>query len=214
MDLTVVKERMKNVTPPIESGHGLKIFKPYDKNRFYVLGADCAEGVGGDYSVATLFDARSREQVAILRGHLKPKQFAEDIAALCKRYTSGDRMPPLVAVERNNHGHAVLLELNHHIYYRNLFHRENDDQPGWVTDKVTRPIMIDTFIDAVDHGSVLIHDLDTLGECLTLVNEQGKIQAASGKHDDCIIASALALQMCIESSIADIYENIEQRIRV
>jgi hypothetical protein len=214
MDLFVVKARLKGLAPPIEQDDYVKIFKRFDRSRTYVLGADCAEGVGGDFSVATLFDAKSREQVAILRGQLKPKAFAESIDDLCKRYRTAGRVPPLVAVERNNHGHAVLLELNEHIHYPNLYHREDDSQPGWVTDKVTRPIMIDTLIEGVDHSTILLNDSVTLSECLTLVNDNGKIQAATGKHDDCIVASAIALQMCIECSALEIYDNMKDKILV
>lgn len=215
MDLPNIKLRLKELPPPIEESGFVKIYKPFRKGRPYVVGVDCAEGVGGDFSVASIFDARSIEQVAVLRGQLKPIDFAEEIDRLCKRYSAEDVVPPLVAVERNNHGHAVLLELHKHINYANLYFREGDDQPGWVTNKVTRPIIIDAFIDGVDSGSVILNDKETLQECLTLINDDGKIQAASGKHDDCILASAIALKMCIDAvDSLDVYRNIADKIKV
>jgi hypothetical protein len=213
MDLFVVKARITDKLP-IQREQGLiKIYKSYDRNNLYVCGADCAEGVNGDYSFATIIDARSREQVATLRGHMKPHAFAHAIAELCSLYQTSGRMAPLLAVERNNHGHAVLLELEEHIQYPNLF-RHKDDRLGWLTDKVTRPIMIDTFIDGVENKTLLLNDQDTLAECLTLINDNGKIQAAPGFHDDCIIGSAIALQMCIECAVLDIYDNIREKILV
>jgi hypothetical protein len=215
IDLFKVKDQMERRAKPIEEYDNVKIYKAYDKSRRYVVGADTAEGVEGDFSVATVFDARSREQVAVLRSNrLKPHLFADQIYALCSRYVSGGRPWPLLAVERNNHGHAVLLQLHVHLRYLNLFFRlmsedpyQRDDSPGWVNDKVTRPIMIDTFIDAVENRSIILNDIDTLGECLTLVNEDGKIQAAQGKHDDCIVASGIATQMIIECATLEIYDH-------
>lgn len=214
MDLVLLK-RLKDEAPiPIEDNGLVKIYKPYDKTRNYVCGADAAEGKDGDYSTAALVDARSREIVATIRGHLKPFDFAHELNDLCKRYATGGRMLPLLSVERNNHGHAVLLELKEHINYPNLYFRKNDDMPGWVTDKVTRPIMIDTFIEAVENRTFNLNDIDTINECLTLVELNGKIQAAEGKHDDTIIAASIALQMCIEISCLEVYDNIGTKILV
>jgi len=61
-------------------------------------------------------------------------------------------MYPLVAVERNNHGHAVILELNESPELPNLYVHK-DDKLGWLTDRISRPLMIDGFIDAVEHGT-------------------------------------------------------------
>jgi hypothetical protein len=213
MDFFVVKERIQNLPPPIEQDDYVKIYKRYVKDRLYVCGADCAEGVGGDYSTGVILDARSREQVATIRGHIKPYDFAHALNDLCLRYHTGGRPYPLLAVERNNHGHAVLLELDDHIRYPNLY-RAKDERVGWITDKVTRPIMVDTFIDGVENSTIILNDPDTLSECLTLVSENGKIQAAQGKHDDCVIANAIGVQMCIECGVLDLYDNISEKIRV
>lgn len=211
IDSFKIRDQIQEITKPIKTTNQLKIFKPYDKSRHYVCGVDCSEGVDGDYSVATLFDASSREQIAILRGRIKPHQFAKDVFDLCEVYTGpGDRWP-LLAIERNNHGHAVLLELDHHLKYSNLFIHK-DGRVGWLTDRVTRPIMLDMFIDGLENKNIKINDPTTLDECMTLVNDDGKIQAASGKHDDCVIAAAIAIQMCVECSTLEIYDNIKSKI--
>ena len=222
IDLFKVKAMQDSHRPVLREDGNIKIYTEYDRRRKYAVGVDCAEGVEGDSSVAVVFDAHTREQVACLRSaSLKPYQFAEEIHRLCRLYWTEGRLWPLLAVERNNHGHAVLLELNHHIQYPNLFHREidafehkYDDQPGWVTDKITRPLMIDTFIEGLENNSLKLNDLTTLQECLTLVNEEGKIQAATGKHDDCIIACAIAIQMCIECASLSVYDDMQASIRI
>jgi hypothetical protein len=213
-DLVKIKALLEESPKPIEETETVKVYKPYEEGCHYVCGADCAEGVGGDFSVATIFKARTREQVATLRCQLKPYDFAWALKDFCHRYAPKTRPFPLLAVERNNHGHAVLLALEEVVQYPKLYRREQDDRNGWLTDKVTRPVMLDTFIDGVENGTVILKDYTTLKECLTLINNNGKIEAAQGKHDDCVIASSIAVQMCIEAASLELYDNIKSAIYV
>jgi hypothetical protein len=208
MDLQAVKLHLSTAKAPISDDGIIKIYRPYDKHRHYVIGADTAEGFGIDYSTACVIECQTREQVATIRGKLKPSDFAHKIASLGKTYNQ-----PIIAVERNNHGHAVLLELDEHLRYPNLY-RHRDNKLGFLTDRITRPIMINAIIDAVDNRTVTFNDKAFLNECLTLVNDEGKIQAAPGKHDDMIFATAIALQVCIEAGPIELYKNIKRKILV
>lgn len=209
----IVQEYLEEAREPIKADDVLRIFKAKHKDKTYVCGVDTAEGIGHDYSVATLFEAGSRELVATLRGHFKPIELAHAVNKLCMAYRTKHSTAPLLGVERNNHGHAVLLELEEHIDYPNLYHAE-DKRAGWKTTSVTRPLMIDTFIDAMENKNIRIYDEIVLNECLTLVDSGGKIEAVDGKHDDCIISCSIALQMILESGNLSIYNDIEKLMRV
>jgi hypothetical protein len=216
-NLMTINSLMKDAQAPIRDSGYLKIYQPMDKSKTYVVGADTSEGVGGDYSVGVMIEVQTRRIVAVLRGHFKPSDFAGHLVDLCKAYTTPHKPCPLLGVEKNNHGHAVLLELNEHLHYPNLYYRKNasgeqDKTPGWVTDKVTRPIMLNTFINAVENKSIYIPDLNILAECLTLVNNDGKIEASTGKHDDAVIAASIAVQMLTEASNLVVYDNLESKI--
>ena len=216
---------MLNRAPkPLREENGLKIFKEPERNKIYVAGADCAEGVGGDSSYGVLIEAQTRQVAATLKCDVRPSEFAERLVQMCEHYKLSGRPHPKLAVERNNHGHAVLLELDEHLKYPNLFHRVKgydatgkaliDDRAGWVTDKVTRPIMINAFIDAVTNGHLKLNDPYILNECLTLVNNEGKIEAAVGKHDDSIIASSIALQLALETGNLTLYDDLASKIKM
>jgi hypothetical protein len=213
MDLKQIKEFLDK-TPDADDVDGFKIFKPIDKKTRYVIGADTAEGHGGDYSVAHVIDVETLELVATARSNRwKPKEFAQRISKLAKLYST-ERKKPLVAVERNNHGHAVIAILEEVIQYPNLF-KHNDDRVGWKTDSVTRPVAINAFIDAVENGHLHVYSVETLQECLTLVNKDGKIEAEDGKNDDCIMAASIGLQVAIqEKSGMNTYDNLQMRIRI
>lgn len=212
MDLVEVKKQLDALAQPLEDDGVVKIYEKYDRNTRYVVGADTAEGVGGDASTATVFEQRSRKQVATLHGNFKPADFAHRLVELCLRYKTSGRGHPLLGVERNNHGHAVILALEEIEKYPNLY-QHTDERTGWLTDRVTRPVMIDAFIDGVENRSMTLTDAGTLRECLTLVNADGKIEAAKGKNDDRVVAAAIALQLCIRNGVLDLYDNIGSRVR-
>lgn len=216
MDNLLITELMEKAPEPIEDTGTLKIFEPYDSHKSYAVGADTAEGRGGDYSVGTVFDVRTRREVAQIRSNMwKPSAFAIELDKLCKMYQKPGRGEwPLLGVERNNHGHAVLQYLDEILHYPNLYHFK-EDVPGWKTDSVTRPVMIDTFIDGVENGTIELQSQETLGECLTLIDNNGKIEAEEGENDDTIISAAIGVQMCIESAgDLDLYDDPSSSILV
>lgn len=191
---------------------GYSIYEKPDKNKMYICGADVAEGISKDWSAGVLMDLNTREVVATVRGKWKPEDFADKLAYLCNTYAAAGKPPPELAVERNNHGHTVLYRLNEHLQYQNLYQDPKDERLGWKTTSITRPMMIDEFIDAVENKIIKINDENILEECSTLVDNNGKIEAASGKNDDTIIAAAIALQLCKKSSILNLYNDIESKI--
>lgn len=213
MDLFKVKKAIDALISPMSDSEGLKIYKKPVKGRRYVIGADPAEGVKRDYSVAPVIDVESLEVVAKLRGQWKPSEFAAKLNEIGKMYSSPGGRYPILAVERNNHGHAVLLALNEIHNYPNLYVDPRDERLGWRTDSTSRPMMIDAFIDAVEDEHLKVNDKEILTECLTLVDNAGKIEASDGKFDDCITSTAIALQVCLTNSLS-IYDNLERRILV
>jgi hypothetical protein len=126
-------------------------------------------------------------QCAELRGHYAPQEFAARVAQLGREYNQA-----LVAVERNNHGHAVLAHLQLGENYANLY--EQGGQRGWLTSSVSRPRMLSTLEAALTAAPGLFLGKRLLEECRTFVRrEDGSAAAASGAHDDCVMAMAIAL---------------------
>jgi len=213
MDLQIVSRLLKKAPAPINETETTKYYQRRVKGKHYAIGCDTAEGTGLDYSVAQVFEVESREQCAILRvNKSKPSAFADMVAELADEYKQPGDILPVLAVERNNHGHSVLQHLDEQIGYPTLY-RHADDKLGWLTDKVTRPIMLDVFIQGVENQTAVIHDQTTIKECLTLVNNDGKIEAGKNKNDDTVMAGAIALQVCIQEA-ATSYEDIGSKIRV
>jgi hypothetical protein len=213
VDQLLFKKLITKCLPVSREVEGCLIFRERDIKKDYVVGADVSQGIGGDYSAASVLCIQDREEVASFRGQISPFLFAKKLKWLCDFFSSGYRLP-LLAVESNNHGHAVLLELVENIGYQNLFFAK-PEQPGWLTNSVTRPVMLDQLIEAVSSEGLAINSKQTLHEMITLVEEKGKIQAATGKFDDCVIATAIAFQMLmLNTSKIKLYENIGRNILV
>lgn len=210
-DLIKVKKLIDQLGDPIREENGVRTYKEFDKTKRYVCGADPAEGIGRDFSVGVMLSIDPLEVVGIVRGQWKPSDFTKKLIELCEVFARPPEAMPILAVERNNHGHAVILALNEIHNYPNLYVHPQDERLGWKTDSVTRPIMINAFIDAVEDGLLKVNDRDILAECLTLIDNLGKIEAAEGKHDDCVAATAISLQVALQNSLSA-YENIEERI--
>lgn len=210
--LANIRAMIADAKPPHSDRDYLKIYKPMVKGRIYVIGADVAEGAGRDFSVGVCMDAEKREVVATIRSNKwKPEIFAHKLVELAKLYTSPSQMPPMIAVERNNHGHTTLYELNEQKSYPRIF-KHTDEKLGWHTNMITRPIMMDHFVYAIENKLFTTSNKIILAECLTLVNNAGKIEAASGKNDDTIMASAIALQLCSKFGSLSLYDNLEKSI--
>ena len=64
--------------------------------------------------------------------------------------------------------------------------------------------MIDTLKESLRDVSLLVHCDQTLDELQTFVaTATGRLEAASGSHDDSVMALALAVQACATTPTAD-----------
>jgi len=212
IDRMTLKDHKLKTRKPRTDG-AIRWYKEHDGKSRYVIGADPAEGSGGDFSAAVMLDPKTMDIVATIKCQLKPYDFAEELERMAKQVPGREGVLPLMAVERNNHGHAVIQQLNNILGYPNLYVAK-DDKLGWLTSKVTRPVMVTDFIDGMESHSIGCPDTDLISECLTLVNKNGKIEAEQGKHDDLFIAGCIATQMAIHERDMSVYDNIEKKIRI
>lgn len=175
----------------------LKVYKKPREGVPYVIGADTAGG-GSDASVAQVLDNTTGELVATLRAQRMDEDvFAHALHALGSWYNHA-----LIAVETNFSSYPV-LELERLRYPRQYVRRSEDaythkiqDKHGFITTKLTRPIILSELIGATHEPDGLgwIPDRTTLEEMATFVRgEDWKPQAEDGAHDDCVMALAIAV---------------------
>ncbi len=172
--------------PPIPSGDG-------GAPKQYIVGVDPAGGGSeGDYSCAQVIDQSNGIQCAELHGHFPPQELAARVAILAHKYNDA-----LVAVERNNHGHAVLAHLMMGQGYTNVY--KSGGQPGWLTTAASRPRMLENFATILSAASFMFLSPRLLEECRTFVRHiDGGCSAAAGAHDDTVMAMAIAQAVRVE----------------
>ncbi len=197
------KERKFSVS---ESKSGaLKIWEQPQKDEVYTIGADVSEGVdGGDNSVVEVLKVRDMEQVAEWCGLTQPDDLALIIFYLANIYNK-----PLTGVEVNNHGLTTVVTLQN-LKYWNQYRRivfdkvskKRKDALGWKTTSVTKPLMVDGLRQRIREGEILLNSKDLIDEMLSFVLlDDGKMGALSGKHDDRVIAAAIAVEMAKQTHV-------------
>jgi hypothetical protein len=133
-----------------------------------------------------VIEQTSGMQCAELHGHFPPATLAARVAQIARKYNEA-----MVAVERNNHGHAVLAQLMLGQGYSNVY--QMGGQPGWLTNVATRPRMLENFAALLSTAPYLFLSPRLLEECRTFVrHSDGSCAAAEGTHDDTVMAMAIA----------------------
>jgi len=159
-----------------------------------VIGADVAEGIGADYSVAVVRDARDRGLKAALRTHMDTDEFAHELIKAGRFYHNAR-----ILCERNGPGFAVnadLVKSYGNVYYEQAVDKIGQPQTkrfGWNTNARTKELMLTQLREEIRTGAVALRDKRLIEECKTFVtDEDGKVHADSGYHDDMIMAVAIA----------------------
>ncbi|MBO4982887.1 MAG: hypothetical protein J6D23_02420 [Clostridia bacterium] len=160
----------------------------------YVIGADTA-GCGEDYFTAKVLDNTNGRCVATLRvKHIDEDLFAEQLYCLGTYYNNA-----FIAVEINYSRHPV--RVLHDLGYTNLYSQGLQNKSislpehryGFLTTSSTKPIIISNLVAIMRESIDLETDRETLKELSSFVRGVGgKTGAASGSHDDLVMASAIA----------------------
>jgi hypothetical protein len=166
--------------------HGLVVYAFPVPGRRYVVGADPAEGnPTSDESALTVLDMLTGEEVASLAGRYEPATFAAQVSVIARWYQGAS-----VLVERNNHGHAVLLWLrdNASELWRLC---DTDGKSGWNTTSKSKALLYDKAGEALRDEETTIHSHETFVQLASI--EGSTLRAPEGQHDDRAVAFVLAL---------------------
>ena len=169
---------------PATSIAGLEVYRPPEPGRRYVIGCDPAEGnPTSDDSALTVMDLLTGEEMAVLSGKYQPAVMGGNVDAVGRYYNQAD-----VLVERNNHGHAVLMWLFEHSSLRVL--DGYDDKPGWFSNSLGKTMMYDACADAFRQKNTILHAFATYTQLASI--EGATLLAPDGEHDDRADSYALA----------------------
>ncbi len=176
----------------------LEIYEYPKFDTHFVIGADCALGVGQDYSAAVVLNTK-QEVVAVYRSNrIDPTQYGDLLFYLGRYFNNA-----LLAVESNSLGIATLNRLKQ-MEYVNLYHQtkvanisnEEGTRLGWRTTAATKPMIIGHLKNAIENSDLALNSPILIQECMDYVSdENGRTNAIQGSNDDTVIAVAIALEV-------------------
>lgn len=167
--------------------------------RKYVLGADVAEGSEeGDASTGVMLDVTDLDDVkvvSVLQCRRATPDFGEELVRMAKDYGN------VLACVESNIGTDVIRTLKRagikqYVRERDGKMLEQMDEYGFKTRRETRPLLMANLTRYVMGNRIKdLRDPRLKDECNNFVyNERGKPEAQRGKHDDLVMALALALE--------------------
>ena len=211
-------QRNKNVssdykTDPLYSE--MRIWKYPVEGHRYILTADLSRGDAGDNSAIEIIDLdavdeitgeRYIEQVAEFEG----KMSGDIVADIAYKYGLLYNEALIVSDNTNGYGEVVSLSLvarkYPNIYYginaqkdylkdnsTKEFDTPQDEKVPGMHIKSQRTFMITKFIEMLGSNSLRIRSVRTIAEAETWIVKNGRVDHASGCHDDTLIALAMGV---------------------
>jgi len=177
---------------------GLALYEVPSPNARYVVGVDPAEGnPTSDDSALTVLDRDTGREVANLAGKFQPSTLAAYADEIGRYYNDAS-----VMVERNNHGHAVLLWLTDYSRLKRL--EGHDGREGWLSSTKGKAILYSICADAFKNKETTVHSFETYLQLASI--EGSTLRAPEGEHDDRADSYALALAGAIAAEYRVVYD--------
>jgi hypothetical protein len=188
-DVDTLDQRARETPEPVERRRSgaLQVWLQPAAGREYVVAVDSAGGgEGGDFAAVQVVEIATGLQCAELRERLRPEDLARASVELAKEYGRA-----LIVVERNNHGAAVLAYIGTRESYGRVYRQHGE--PGWLTTAASKPEMVARLRVLLSETPQRFMSTRLLAECRTFVaDERGRAAAATGAHDDLVMAMAIA----------------------
>lgn len=180
-----------------------KLYRTPAPEEEIVIAADPADG-GSDYCAAVAKSRKHFDTLMTFHAHMDSNQFGHELNKMAKFIHRHTNVHPVIGVERNT-GMATIYVLQQ-LNYPRLFRMPNnvgeEDMPdqkkiGWMTTAASRAKMLDDLARTILQRSSVIPDEETILEMLAFIKNPrtGKPEASPGKHDDLVLAEAIAGQM-------------------
>ena len=188
--------------PMIYSKDGLDIYDKAEKDHSYVIVADTAKGVGGDYSAFAIIDCTSMPYKLVGKyrdNTISPLLYPSIIYKVGKEYNNA-----YVLIEINSSEQVAEILYSEYEYENIVFVNRTTQgqtvnggfgggktQLGVITDKKIKRIGCSNFKSLVEEQKLLIHDADVISEISTFIQKRNSYEADDGYHDDLVMPLVL-----------------------
>jgi hypothetical protein len=195
---------------------GLDIAATPVKGNNYVIVADTAKGVGGDYSAFIIVDITSFPYIVVGKyrnNKISPLLYPNVIYKVAKEYNNAD-----VLVEINSSEQVVHI-LHDELEYENILYVQRSTkgqtasggfggsgrtQLGVITDKKVKRIGCQTFKSLLEGNKILLSDPEIISEISTFIERKGTYMADDGYNDDLVMTLVLFSWLTTNSYFKDL----------
>lgn len=168
------------------------------KTKNAMFGIDLSEWLDHwDYSVIRVRD-RNLKLICTYRWKQDPADMTKIVNYIWENWIQW-----IIAPEKNNHWHTFLHASKSYKWYNKIYIPKKDindeiedknGQRGWLTNLVTRPMMLDEHKEMIKNRLMDI-DKELQDECYTFIIKNTKPQADTNCNDDVVMADAICCQM-------------------
>lgn len=213
------KLKMMAFNNPLQKDEDFDIYEQPKPGHTYVGVVDCAEGVGLDYSVMSIFDVTELpyKHVAKFRNNvLSPMIFPTYVYNIATKYNRA-----FVLVETNSVGQQVVDILHNDLEYENIFRIESHEIKGQhissgfkkgaaygvKTSKTVKKIGCSNLKTLLENDQLITNDFDTIAELNTFVRDKDTYKAEEGNNDDIVMTLVLFSWLTAQSYFKEITDS-------
>ena len=187
---------------PVYKKDGLEIYEEPQQDKYYVISADTARGIGGDYSAFIVVDITQMPFKVVGKyrdNKISPLLYPHFINKVAKDYNGA-----YVLLETNDIGQQVVDILHQELEYENIFScvQEKNKQyvsPGFGkqstlgvrTSKAVKRQGCLALKSLIEEQKFLLFDAECISELSTFVERSGTFAADEGYHDDLAMCMVL-----------------------
>ena len=211
---------------PIAEKNGLSMYEKAEEDHTYVITADVARGVSGDYSAFLVIDTTTipYRLVAKYRNNdIKPILFPNIIVDVAKNYNHA-----FVLVEVNDVGGQVADIIQYDLEYDNLLmcamrgragqqlgqgFSGKKTQMGIKMSSATKQVGCSNLKALLEDDKFLLNDYDCISELTTFIQKGQTFQAEEGCNDDLAMCMVIFAWMAMQPYFKELHDNdVRQRI--
>ena len=192
---------MSSVDPVYEKD-GLDIYEEPKEDKYYVISADTARGIGGDYSAFVVVDITEMPFKVVGKyrdNKVSPLLYPDFIGKVAKDYNDA-----YVLLETNDIGQQVVDILHQELEYENIFSTVQEKTKQYVspgfgkqstlgvrTSKAVKRQGCLALKSLIEEQKFLLFDAECISELSTFVERSGTFAADEGYHDDLAMCMVL-----------------------
>ena len=179
----------------------MKFYKKINRSLAYIVGVDVSSGNGNDYSVITVVEFPTMEQVLEFRSNKLSEKFIYSRLKNILLFLQQNAQEVYFSVENNGLGASILAlyefdENPPHKAY--LISDENNNRLGIAMSESTKRRSAMKFKNMVENRTYKFHSRQLLNEMKSYTRQGATFKAEAGSTDDCIASNLIVVRVLEE----------------